>query len=276
MNQTIIHISDLHFHSYPKYFRDYKSKRILGVTNLLLRRAKQYPIKRAEALVSQIEQIKWDHLIISGDLTQLSLECEFSLAREKLEPLLKDPKRVTIIPGNHDRYIHERCDKDYYKQYFGEFFGNDEIHVRKIKSNWVIVGWDSTHPNDWVTASGTVRRSTIVATENLLKNFPEKSRYIIVNHYPLTFANGWKVNSRHELYNFVPVREWILRHEKIRLYLHGHIHQNWQHRLIRESESELWLINSASSTSRLQPGQKSSFHRIDLLGEKVVIKPILL
>ena len=244
--------------------------------NLFFRRARHYPLQRAKLLVEQIHQMKWDHLVISGDLTQLSLERGFSLARETLDPLLKDPERVTIIPGNHDRYVKQSGGKDYYKQYFGEFFGDEEIHVRKLNSDWVIVGWDSAHPNDWLTASGTVRRSTIQATENLLSSFPGKTRFIVVNHYPLTFPEGWEVDHFHELYNLVPVRNWILRHPNIRLYLHGHIHRNWQHRLSRDSAPELLLLNSASSTSRLHPGQESSFHQIELAGDKVKVSPILL
>ena len=276
MNATIIHISDLHFHTYPQNFQKCMSKRVLGMGNLYLRRAKQYPLQRAKLLVEQIKNMKWDHLVISGDLTQLSLKKDFLLARETLEPLLKDPERVTIIPGNHDRYIHYTSKTDYYKQYFGEFFGNEEIHVRNLNQEWVIVGWDSAHPNDWLTASGTVRRSTIQATENLLNSFPEKTRFIIANHYPLTFPEGWKIDHHHELYNLLPVRNWILRQPNIRLYLHGHIHRNWQHRLSRGSAPELLLLNSASSTSILHSGQKSSFHQIDLNGDSIKIIPILL
>ena len=110
MNPTIIHISDLHFHTYPQNFQECKSKRILGMGNLFFRRVRQYPLQRAKLLVEQILQMKWDHLVISGDLTQLSLEREFSLARETLAPLLKDPERVTIIPGNHDRYVKQSGD----------------------------------------------------------------------------------------------------------------------------------------------------------------------
>ena len=276
MNATIIHISDLHFHTYPHNFREWKSKRVLGAANLLLRRAGQFPLQRAKRLVEQIQKMKWDHLVISGDLTQLSLEREFALTRETLEPLLKDPERVTIIPGNHDRYIQQDEKPDLYKKYFGEFFGGKEIRVRKLNPDWVIVGWDSAHPNDWLSAAGTVRRSTIQATENLLRSFPEKTRFVIVNHYPLTFPEGWKLDQFHELYNLVPVRNWILRHPNIRLYLHGHIHLNWLHRLQRDSAPELLLVNSASSTSTLSSGQESSFHQIDLQEDKVRVCPIML
>ena len=67
MNTTIIHISDLHFHTYPQYFRDWKSKRILGAANLLFRRKRQFPLRRAKRLVEQIQKMNWDHLVISGD-----------------------------------------------------------------------------------------------------------------------------------------------------------------------------------------------------------------
>ena len=164
MNTTIIHISDLHFHTYPQNFRDWKSKRILGAANLLFRRKRQFPLQRAKRLVEQIQKMNWDHLVISGDLTQLALEKGFSRARKTLEPLLTDPERVTVIPGNHDRYVSQAAGTDLFSQYFGEFFGNKEIHVCKLNSDWVIIGWDSAHPNDWLSASGTVRRSTIQAT----------------------------------------------------------------------------------------------------------------
>ena len=276
MTTSIIHISDLHFHTYPQNFQDWKSKRILGAANLFLRRKRYFPFNRAKRLVDLIQKMNWDHLVISGDLTQLALEKEFTSARKTLDPLLSDPKRVTVIPGNHDRYVRQVAGPDLFKKYFGEFFGQKEIHIHRLNSDWVIIGWDSAHPNGWSSAAGTVRRSTLKATDDLLKKYPEKTQFIIVNHYPLTFPEGWKYDRLHELYNLVPVKNWILSHYQIRLYLHGHIHKNWLHRIPRDSGPELLLLNSAASTSTLHSGQKSSFHQIDLNDNFVKISPILL
>ena len=129
MRSTIIHISDLHFHSYPKKLSEFNAKRILGATNLLFRRAREFPLNRAELLVKKIQKMEWDHLVISGDITQLSLEREFSLARKVLDPLLIKKDRVTVIPGNHDRYVNELSGKDLFTKYFGEFFGKNEVHM---------------------------------------------------------------------------------------------------------------------------------------------------
>ena len=276
MRATIIHISDLHFHSYPQKLSEFNAKRILGATNLLIRRAREFPLKRAKLLVEIIQKMEWDHLVISGDITQLSLEKEFSLAREILDPLLIKSERVTVIPGNHDRYINQHDGTDLFTKYFGEFFGKNEIHVSEINQKWVLVGWDSAHPNDLRTAAGTVKNITIQATEKLLQNFPDQTNFIVVNHYPLTFPEDWKFDRSHELYNLVPVRNWILQNSQISLYLHGHIHLNWVHRLPRDSAPELLLVNSAASCSKLYNGQSSSFHQIVLEDSKVKVNPILL
>ncbi len=276
MRATIVHISDLHFHSYPQKLSEFNAKRILGATNLLIRRAREFPLKRAKLLVEIIQKMEWDHLVISGDITQLSLEKEFSLAREILDPLLIKSERVTVIPGNHDRYINQHDGTDLFTKYFGEFFGKNEIHVSEINQKWILVGWDSAHPNDLRTAAGTVKNITIQATEKLLQNFPDQTNFIVVNHFPLTFPEDWKFDRSHELYNLVPVRNWILQNSQIRLYLHGHIHLNWVHRLPRDSAPELLLVNSAASCSKLYNGQSSSFHQIVLEDSKVKVNPILL
>ena len=276
MKATIIHISDLHFHSYPQKVSEFNLKRVLGATNLLIRRAREFPLKRAELLVERIQRMEWNHLVISGDITQLSLEREFSVAREILEPLLEDKDRVTIVPGNHDRYSNQQHDKDLFAKYFGEFFGNSEIHVSKINHEWLIIGWDSAHSNDLRTSSGTVKNSTIRATEDLIQKVPDHTKCIVVNHYPLTFPEGWRLDKFHELYNLVPVRNWILQTPQIRLYLHGHIHTNWVHHLRRDSAPDLLLVNSAASCSKLYSGQRSSFHQIVLEEKNVKVNPILL
>ena len=276
MSATIIHISDLHFHSYPLKVSEFNLKRILGATNLVIRRAREFPLKRAVLLVERVQEMEWDHLVISGDITQLSLEREFSLARKVLDPLLIKKDRVTVIPGNHDRYVNELSGKDLFTKYFGEFFGKNEVHMSKINEEWCIVGWDSTHHNDLRTSSGTVKNSTIRDTENLIKNSTEQTKFVVVNHFPLTFPEDWKIDRFHELYNLVPIRNWILKNPQIRLYLHGHIHTNWVHSIPRDHSPELLLVNSAASCSKLYTGQNSSFHQIVLEDNNVRVNPILL
>ncbi|GIT06696.1 MAG: hypothetical protein CM1200mP30_03260 [Pseudomonadota bacterium] len=114
------------------------------------------------------------------------MEREFSLAREILDPLLVKTERVTVIPGNHDRYVYQQHGTDLFTKYFlGIFLVRMKFHVSKINQEWVLVGWDSAHPNDWRTAAGTVKSSTIRATEKLIDSFPPSDK--LYSCQPLPF-----------------------------------------------------------------------------------------
>ncbi|MBF0279146.1 MAG: metallophosphoesterase [SAR324 cluster bacterium] len=272
---TIIHISDLHFHAFPRSLPKYASKQALGSLNLLLSRRQQYPDQRFNKLVSELQNTNWDHLVISGDITSLSLEQEFRKARQLLQPLLKYPDKVTVIPGNHDRYIRAACQPDLFNKYFARYFVKTGIKTQRLTEDWHLIGWDSTHPNDWITAGGTVSRATLLSTEAYIRAQAPHIRFLLVNHYPLWFPPGQQVKPHHELYNLAHVLHWIKHQPRIAVYLHGHIHRNWSHQMSRETEP-LHLINSASTTETLRPGQLSSYHRIQLHGSQIEVEPLLL
>ena len=270
---TIVHISDPHFHALPGSIGEWRSKRALGAMNLLRRRWR-FPLERAEKLVKTLQQLQWDHLVISGDITSLSLEQEFQTARQTLKPLLEHPQKVTVIPGNHDRYVKAACQPDFFWQYFGDCFVKSGIKTQKLTDEWHLIGWDSTHPNDWMTAAGTVTRETLLATESYIQAQSAQTRFILVNHYPLWYPSDQADKPLHRLYNGAYVLHWIQQQPQVAIYLHGHIHENWAHQVSRAT-APLYLINSASSTARLRPGQRSAFHRIHLENTKIEIEPLV-
>ncbi|MGK5093349.1 metallophosphoesterase [Deltaproteobacteria bacterium TL4] len=273
MSFIIVHISDLHFNSYPKTWKEWSSKRALGAFGLFVRRAREYPIQRAQCLVRTLQERPWDHLVITGDLTSLGLEREFALARETLAPLLTNPEKVTIIPGNHDRYVQEACNPDLFQQYFGLFFDPSGFQGKRLNENWHLIGWDSTHPNDWLTAAGTVKRTTLLQTEKYIQRHSPESRFIIANHYPVWFPEHHKIHRRHELHNLFQVQQWLMKQSQIHLYLHGHVHRNWN-RCIQGSNQSLFVVNSASSTSTCLRNQVSTFHQIKLQKKHLSIEPL--
>jgi len=272
---NILHLSDLHFHALPRTIPEWASKRALGATNLVLRRARHYPLARAKALVAQVRALSWDHLVISGDLTQLALEPEFAQARDILAPLLENPQRVTVLPGNHDRYVADaQFPEDRFQTHFGEFWTEGPLLAKELGEGWHLLGWDSTHPNDWWSACGTVPQVAIASTERHLSELPDDAKVVLANHYPLWFPEGWQVKARHELHNLLPVQAWVQRQPKIRAYLHGHVHRNWHLTIPRDKMPALEAVNSASSTEVLRPGKTSSFHRIVLDGETISVEPM--
>ena len=221
----IIHISDLHYNSYPQSISDVNFKIFLGSINLFLNKSKKHPLKNNINLVKIIRNLSWDHLIISGDITHQTRN-DFKNAKN-IESFITDPDKITIVPGNHDKYLSYNKDNDYFFRYFGDYFNDTEIHYKEINEKWKIIGWDSAYINPWHLASGKVSQGTLKKTEHILNNSKNNTNFIIVNHYPIFFPEGFIIKDNHELINLKYMQDWIVKYPKIKLYLHGHIHKNW-------------------------------------------------
>lgn len=268
----LMHISDLHFHRLPRRPTAYLSKRALGAMNLLLRRWREFPLERARGLVKWLEKASWDHLVISGDLTQLGTHAEFALAREMLAPLLaRGTEQVTVIPGNHDKYVAETAGGSAFEAHFGEFCRTAPAPPKQLSGNWWLAAWDSAQPAPWNSAEGRVTAETLLATETWLAGRPTGSQLIVANHYPVFFPSGYSQAPGHGLVNHEMVREWLLNHP-VRLYLHGHVHQNWV-LTVEGSHGSLTAVNSAASSARPRGAGVSSFHRIVLDGGEFRVEP---
>jgi len=270
-----MHISDLHMHRLPRDPREYASKRILGAANLVLRRRRRFPRARAEALMTHLAEQPWDHLLITGDITQLGTRAEFELARKMLQPLLeRGRERVTLLPGNHDRYVPESPGKGAFEAVFPEFASEGDIATRQLTERWWLVVWDSAIPAPWLSAAGRVRPETLRATSEWLASLPTGARVIVANHYPVFFPPPHHHDSTHDLANQAAVERWLLDHP-VALYLHGHIHHNWVHGE-KGAHGTVTAVNSAASTQQLPPGRsgtESSYHRIVLEGGDFKIEP---
>ncbi|MEE8436349.1 MAG: metallophosphoesterase [bacterium] len=267
-----MHISDLHFHRLPRHPSAYLSKRALGAMNLLLRRWREFPLERARGLVKRLEKASWHHLVISGDLTQLGTHAEFALAREVLAPLLaRGTEQVTVIPGNHDKYVAEAEGRSAFEAHFGEFCRAAPASPQQLAGNWWLAAWDSAQPAPWNSAEGRVTAETLLATETWLAGRPSGSQLIVANHYPVFFPSGHSQAPAHGLVNHDTVRAWLLNHP-VRLYLHGHVHQNWV-LTVEGSHGPLTVVNSAASTARPGGAGVSSFHRIVLDGDELRVEP---
>ena len=271
----LMHISDLHFHRLPRQPGRYLSKRALGAFNLVMQRRRLFPLERAQRLVERLLALEWQHLLITGDLTQLGTPEEFALAREVLAPLLaRGTERVTVIPGNHDRYVREPPGAGAFEAAFGEFATDGWLRTRRLSERWWLAAWDSARPAPWYSAAGRVHPETLIATEAWLASLPFGARVIVANHYPAFFPRPHRYLPSHDLSNNRAVTKWLLR-QPVRLYLHGHIHHNWVH-TVTGDHGELTLVNSASSTQRPRTGDASAFHRIVLDGGEARIEPLRL
>ena len=119
---TLAHISDLHLPCQgPIPLRLLLGKRLSGWLNLKLLRS-SYTLDTARRCMEDLIAQGPDHLVVSGDLSNLSLDEEFEAARELLDGFcLDEPSRVTVVPGNHDRYVRQAADLEAFSTHMAPF-----------------------------------------------------------------------------------------------------------------------------------------------------------
>jgi len=87
--------------------------------------------------------------VLTGDLTALGDSEELAQVRLLLTPLLAQG-RLTVIPGNHDRYLtalaFESCFSEHLKSDLPEYAdARGYPFVKLLGSRYALVGLDSTH-----------------------------------------------------------------------------------------------------------------------------------
>ena len=127
----LAHCSDLHLLSLEgARLLDFANKRWIGGLNLLTSRGRHYHTRAFEDMVADFAPAGVDHVVCTGDITNLALEQEFRFARERFDRIGLGAHGVTVVPGNHDTYVAHgathfaeifpdyfaRLREDYYKQ----------------------------------------------------------------------------------------------------------------------------------------------------------------
>jgi 3',5'-cyclic AMP phosphodiesterase CpdA len=102
---TLAHLSDPHLPPLPRpRLTELAGKRAFGYLNWTRNRHLYHRHDVLDVLISDLQAQVPDHIAITGDLVNLALEAEFTLAKAWLETV-GPPQRVTVVPGNHDAYV---------------------------------------------------------------------------------------------------------------------------------------------------------------------------
>jgi 3',5'-cyclic AMP phosphodiesterase CpdA len=224
----IAHLSDIHFWRYEFHPLRLFSKRLLGMSSLVLGRARRFRLERVPELVDYVRSIDPDHVLITGDLTTTALPAEFRAARAALEGLLVDPVRVTIVPGNHDRYTLRAHRSRRFEEYLGAFSpGSPYPWLRMLDSETAILGLDPTRAG--VSARGKLPGAQLRAAQELVAGAAAIAGLLIACHYPVTAPPLYEYDyARKPLINAADLRRW-LKTIGPHLYCCGHVHAAWVH-----------------------------------------------
>ena len=163
----IVHLSDIHLWRYVFNPLLLMNKRAFGMVALVAGRARKFRLERLHDVVERVKGLKPDHVLITGDLTTTALPAEFQAARTALAELLVESDRVTVIPGNHDRYTTGAVRHQAFEEWFGAFAPPGPYPwLRWLDGGTAVLGLDPTRTH--ITASGRMPDDQLERAKGLL------------------------------------------------------------------------------------------------------------
>jgi 3',5'-cyclic AMP phosphodiesterase CpdA len=231
----IAHVSDLHVLAPAgvELRRVLFNKRITGYANLLTKRGRVY---RRDYLLSVLAAAASDadHLVVTGDITNLSLEGEYEEATRLLAEVARTTE-VTVVPGNHDIYLpgvsRERRFPHHFKAYFASDLPEYALDLPaghfpsvKLRGPSAIIGLTSAVPRPPFISAGYVGHEQLAALKQLLRH-PEVVRrtpVVLVHHSPFD-SRFWLEQLQGGLVDAKALRH-VLAVLPRGLVLYGHLH----------------------------------------------------
>lgn len=231
----IAHVTDLHVLSNTAaHWRQMLfNKRITGYANTFLRRAR---VHRREYLTAVLDGASRaaDHVVVTGDITNLALESEYDEAREMLDEMAKRCE-TTVAPGNHDIYLSLVHHNRRFPHHFSHFLCSDlpELSLDlpsgpfpcvKLRGPAAIIALSSAVPRPPFIAAGFVGSEQLEALKRILVH-PEVVKrlpVILIHHPPVDDRARWR-QLRDGLVDAAPMRD-VLATLPRGLVLAGHLH----------------------------------------------------
>ncbi|HEY7956670.1 MAG TPA: metallophosphoesterase, partial [Polyangia bacterium] len=222
----VAHFSDVHalaLDGVPAW--QWASKRLAGYLNLRLNRREKHRVQLFEALVEDLNRNPADQVIVTGDLTNLSLAPELALARSILDRLALGPNNVTVVPGNHDVYTLDALWSRSFHKMFAPYFHSDDggadFPVVRVRGELAIFGLSTAFPSPPPLADGWIGRAQLAALETALGAHAGKFRVLALHHPP--------VKNRASILRGLRDRgalQRVLARSGCELVIHGHEHRD--------------------------------------------------
>jgi 3',5'-cyclic AMP phosphodiesterase CpdA len=234
---TLAHLSDPHISCMTVITaRDLLGKRLFGYLRWKLHRGSGHGDVVLSALHADLAKTKPDHIVVTGDLTHLSLSAEFKKARQWLQSL-GSPSQVTVIPGNHDTYVNTEWHKT--MAYWSEYMISDRPRVDdhnaenmdrifpslRIRGRLALIGVCTAQPSAPHLAVGGIGALQLDRLEKILTQTARQKyfRVLLIHHPPASGTVSWR-----KRLTDAPDLQALLANFGTELILHGHAHRAHQ------------------------------------------------
>lgn len=258
MALRFVHLSDIHLLDLAGVRPwHYLNKRITGRVNLALRRGRLHDGSLFDHAIETGKSLGMERVVVTGDLTNLSLPSEFEHVRARLDAI---GVPVTVIPGNHDAYVTQVVRDSLFSRYFEAFMsgdrnGGDFPFVQRFEGV-ALVGVSTAIVSLPLFATGTVGNDQLARLDAVLAQLADEglARVVLIHHPPVLGVS----RPRHDLTD-IPAFAKVIARRGAELILHGHEHRTLETSLPGPvGDVPVHGIASTTSLSR-QPGRQAAF-----------------
>ncbi|MEL6188868.1 MAG: metallophosphoesterase [Myxococcota bacterium] len=249
---NLAHFSDIHLTSSPLRARGpVLNKRLAGALNYYVGGRRQHfagARQRIARLLEDVEASGVDHVLCTGDITQMSFREEFEGVAALYGERREAPERYSIIPGNHDRYTPEAVAEDVFGQLFGRIASPEGRypHLKRLADGEVaLVLLDASRATGPTDSSGRLGSAQLEALESLLTAPEQRDRYVaLALHYGLFRYDGAPDRPHHALRDLPALLSLLERPDiRVDLVLHGHMHRPYA---LQVGRSQVICVGSAT------------------------------
>ena len=145
------------------------------------------------------------------------------------------PSQVTVVPGNHDAYVHEPWSNTF--SLWGSYMASDSGELQgpaaaensvvfpflRVRGPLALIGLSSASPTAPGFATGSLGGLQLQVLDQLLIETAKRKliRVVLIHHPPLAPTVNW----RKRLTDSAALRK-VLYHRGVEMILHGHAHRS--------------------------------------------------
>ena len=233
---TLAHLSDPHVSPLPRpRAAELAGKRVTGFLSWTFRRNAIHGGSVLDSLTADLQETAPDHIVVTGDIINISLPDEYTQAQAWLRSL-GPPERVTAIPGNHDAYVPIDWQRSIglWADYMagappGEgtserpVHSDDDFPFVRMRGPLALVGVSTACPMPPFSAAGRIGERQLGELKRRLAELRRDGlfRVVLIHHPPFDGPD----QRRKGLHDGAAFRA-VLAEAGAELVLHGHTHRS--------------------------------------------------
>lgn len=268
----LAHVTDPHFRSFEgARFADFVGKRAVGALNIVVNRRRKHKMELLASLGDDLRGEKPDHIALTGDLSNVSLDAEWRTALRWIEETGRAPSEVTIIPGNHDAYVPEVVARRAFEVLFGAYQSPDTsidtpYPFVRFRGPLALVGVNSCVATGDLGAWGEVGEAQLARLETTLTDpaLRGKTRVVLIHHPPVRLKGGEDRNLKDR-----DGLAAMLARAGAELVIHGHDHHDERAELPGPDGAKIPIVGAGSASYTGGPQQRARYNVYEFDGTSI-------